>query len=75
MDTIEAQFAERLRALRKEKELTQAQAAAIFNVTSRHWQKLERYNGENLTNVRRLVKIADFFGVSIDYLLGRRSDK
>ncbi len=61
-------FPERLKSLRKEKNLTQKQTALIFNLTERGYQNYEL--GQSRPNVQLLSKIAGFFDVSIDYLLG-----
>lgn len=59
----------RIKELRKEKKETQVQVAAIVGVTEQYYQKLEY--GENLPGVEILWNLADHFGVSIDYLVGR----
>jgi len=64
-------FALRLTALRREKGITQAQAAASVGITSNQWQRYEY--GATMPTVETLVNIADYFGVSVDYLLGRSS--
>ena len=59
-------FADRIRALRKEKGLTQAQVAAEVELSARGYQDLElgpQYD--------TLLRIADFYGVSVDWLMGR----
>ncbi len=63
------QFHERLRELRKEKKETQVQVAAAIEITEQHYQRLER--GVNLPSLENAWKLADHFGVSIDYLVGR----
>ncbi|MDO4315800.1 MAG: helix-turn-helix transcriptional regulator [Oscillospiraceae bacterium] len=60
---------ERLRALRKEKGETQVQVAAAVGIVEQHYQKFE--GGINLPNLENAWKLADHFGVSIDYLVGR----
>ena len=62
-------FAYRLRQCRKFKRITQKQAADCFNIRERQWQRYE--NREAFPTVEGLIQIADFFSVSIDYLLGR----
>lgn len=59
----------RIKELRKEKKETQVQVAATVGVTEQYYQKLEY--GENLPGVEILWNLADHFGVSIDYLVGR----
>ena len=61
-------FSTRIKALRKEKSMTQRQMADALGVTERSYQ---RYEAEYSPNNEILVKLADFFDVSTDYLLGR----
>ncbi|MBH8605916.1 helix-turn-helix domain-containing protein [Thermoactinomyces sp. CICC 10522] len=62
-------FATRLKELRKKKKVTQSDLAdylGIDNTTVSKWEK-----GIYEPNIENLKKLADFFGVSIDSLLGR----
>jgi transcriptional regulator with XRE-family HTH domain len=62
-------FGKRLKELRNEKDLTQEKLGQIFNVrkgTISNWE-----NGNRFPNEETLIKLADFFDVSVDYLLGR----
>ena len=43
--------------------------AAAIEITEQHYQRLER--GVNLPSLENAWKLADHFGVSIDYLVGR----
>ena len=63
-------FAERLLELRKEKEMSQAALATQLNVSFAvvcYWE-----TDRSEPTAPNLVKIADFFDVSVDYLLGRK---
>ena len=63
-------FAEQLSSLRVEQNLSRAQLAERLNVSVRlisYWE-----NGERECDFDMLIKIADLFSVSIDYLLGRK---
>ena len=62
-------FGQRLKQLRKERNLTQRQMAEILGRTDRHFQAMEA--GTINTPALILIKLADFFDVSVDYLLGR----
>ncbi|MBQ7778292.1 MAG: helix-turn-helix transcriptional regulator [Oscillibacter sp.] len=62
-------FRERLRSLRKEKKETQVQVANALSISDRHYQKFE--SGANLPSFENLWALADHFGVSVDYLMGR----
>lgn len=60
-----------LRELRKEKNLTIAKTAEFLNMPFETYRSYEA--GKNQADYETLVKLADFFGVSVDYLLGRES--
>ena len=62
-------FGQRLKELRKERNLTQRNIGELLGQTDRHAQALE-YGCVNVPALT-LVKLADFFDVSVDYLLGR----
>ena len=66
-------FAERLKELRKEKKVTQIQMAAVLEMTCRNYQRYEA--GVSEPNIDGLIRIADYFGVSLDYLLGRSDER
>lgn len=66
-------FGERLKELRKQKKLTQQQLADIFYLNKSSISRYEN-NGQMPEN-EILQKLADFFEVSIDYLLGRISEQ
>ncbi len=59
----------RLRDLREDKDLTQKQLAAILGMSQTGYSKYE--TGENDISTQALSRLADFYGVSTDYLLGR----
>lgn len=62
-------FAENLKKLRKAKGLTQVQFAKIFNIstgTIAMWETNKR-----IPDTTMLIKIAEFFDVTVDYLLGK----
>ena len=67
-----AVFAERLKACRNATKLTQKEAAKKFGVDERYWQKYEA--GDATPTYSGFLKLADFFGVSLDYLAGRTDD-
>lgn len=64
-----ANFAERISALRQEQGLTQEALGEIIGVKRYAVYTYEK--GLNYPEVRNLIILADFFGVSTDYLLGR----
>ncbi|MBP3294382.1 MAG: helix-turn-helix transcriptional regulator, partial [Clostridia bacterium] len=59
-----------LRTLRNERGYTQTEVAAALNLTSQAVSKWE--NGSGLPDVTQLVPLADFYGVTVDRLLGRK---
>lgn len=62
-------FNERLKGLRKANGLTQMQMAEKMSIAYRNYQRLEADG--NTPNYVNLIKIADIFDVSLDYLTGR----
>ena len=61
------EFAEKLIALRKGKELTQEQLAEQLNVSRQSVSKWE--NGQAIPEVEKLVELSRAFDVTVDYLL------
>lgn len=61
-------FSERIKLLRKERKLKQKDMAALLNCTDRHYQTIE-YGQVNVPSLD-VIFLADYFGVSTDYLLG-----
>lgn len=66
-------FTDRLYLLRKESGMTQQQVANITQITLRQYQRFEK--GEQKPGYDNLVKLADCFQVSLDYLTGRSATK
>ena len=67
-------FSERLKEIRKNKGLTQKQAAEGLNILERNYQHFEAKTGGRKPSFDTLIALADYFDVSLDYLTGR-SDK
>jgi len=65
-------FGERLKSLRIQKKLKQTDMANVLNCTERHYQNYE-YNKSH-PDYKGLLFIADYFDISIDYLVGRSDD-
>lgn len=68
-----SKFPTRLKELREEKRLLGKDFAKIMSVepaTVTNWEKGNRFPKDDV-----LIKIADYFDCSIDYLLGRTDDK
>lgn len=60
---------ERLKKLRKEGNLTQKDIATFLNISQPAYQQFE--SGKKKMNLETMEKLADFFNVSTDYLLGK----
>ncbi len=59
----------RIKELRKKKGLSQLRLAMELNTTQ---NTISRYEtGEREPGIDELIKIADYFHVSVDYLIGR----
>ena len=64
-----AAFHERLRTLRIENKVMAKDVAALLGITYRNYQHYE--NGKVEPNISGLITLANFFDVSLDYLIGR----
>lgn len=64
---------ERIRNLREDKDLTQAEIAKQLNVTQRTYSRYE--NDERGIPIEILSKLADYHKTSVDYLIGRTDIK
>lgn len=62
-------FQERLIEQRKLNKITQRQMAEFLQIAQPSYIRYE--NGSSEPSLESLVKIADYFDVSVDYLLGR----
>ena len=62
----------RLKELREEKKLTQKEVADAVNGTQSNLAKWEK--GKIQPVADSIIRLADFFGVSTDYLLGRSDE-
>ena len=61
----------KLKFLRKQKGINQDEAAQLLGVSLSSYQKYEREKNSVTPSLEVLVKLADFYGVTTDYLLGR----
>ena len=66
-------FAQRLTQLRESKDLKKNQLAAILNVSDSCISQYE--HGRSMPGCDILVRLAQYFGVSVDYLLGNDCDR
>lgn len=62
-------FSQRLLLLRQESGMTQQQVADAVQTTLRQYQRFEK--GEQKPGFDNLVRLADCFQVSLDFLAGR----
>ncbi|WP_376706647.1 helix-turn-helix domain-containing protein [Listeria booriae] len=62
-----------MRAIREDNDITQAQMATYLNISQNTYSQYETGKIEWTANT--LVQIADYFDVSVDYLLDRTSKK
>ncbi|MEW6301624.1 MAG: helix-turn-helix transcriptional regulator [Thermodesulfobacteriota bacterium] len=65
-----ATFSERLRQLRHEKGVSQAELGAAVGLSYSSISMYESH-GKRYPPIKVLQKLADYFGCSVDYLLGR----
>lgn len=62
-------YQRRIRDLREDHDRTQSQIAAVLGISQTMYARYER--GANELPIRHLIVLADYYGVSTDYLLGR----
>ena len=63
-------FRERLKELRLEKAISQADLGKIVNMSKMaisHWE-----SGHSEPSIAQLIILSDFFNVSVDYLIGKQ---
>ncbi|MCI9649505.1 helix-turn-helix transcriptional regulator [Oscillibacter sp.] len=65
-------FAERIRRLRRAEHLTQAALAQKIGLTTRGYQDIEL---GSLPRYENLLRIAEYYDVSVDWLMGRTEDR
>lgn len=63
------QYIKRIRDLREDSDLTQAQVAEYLGTSQTMYARYER--GANEMPIRHLMKLCDLYNVSADYILGR----
>ncbi len=59
----------KLKEIREDKDLNQSDIAKLLNTTQQQYSKYEL--GIQSIPIERLDILADFYGVSVDYLIGR----
>lgn len=63
----------RLRDLRNDRDATQTEIATMLGMSQTGYSKYE--TGENDVPTEILIKLAKFYGTSIDYILGQTNEK
>ena len=66
-------LAERLHLLRKERKLTQGEAAKELSISLNSYQRYETNEREPTAPI--LVQMAQFYRVSLDYLVGLKDER
>ncbi|MBP3428837.1 MAG: helix-turn-helix transcriptional regulator [Clostridia bacterium] len=64
---------QRIRDMREDADLTQEQVAALLGIRQNVYSRYER--GFQTIPLEHLIRLADHYQVSIDYLLGRTQNK
>lgn len=62
-----------LKKLREDRKLTQKELAEILGISTSHYSGCEK--GKNTVKFSMMIKLAKFYGVSIDYIAGLTNDK
>ncbi|EAC2635061.1 helix-turn-helix transcriptional regulator [Listeria monocytogenes] len=62
-----------IRSIREDNDITQQQMANLLNVSQNTYSQYE--TGKIEWTATALIKIADYFDVSVDYLLDRKKNK
>ena len=63
----------RIKDLREDKDLSQAEIAKIIHTTQQQYSKIE--NGKSDISGEKLILLAKFYNVSTDYILGLSNNK
>lgn len=63
-------FSKKIKNLRKENKFTQVYVAKNIGVKYQSYQNYER--GVTLPTLENLIKLADFYNVSLDFLIDRK---
>lgn len=66
-------YIKRIRDLREDSDKTQTEIAEHLGISQTMYARYER--GANELPIRHLIKLADFYGVSTDYILGRTDNQ
>lgn len=67
-----AKFSERLKDIRANSRMKQREAAEYLGVSLRTYQGYEM--GRSEPSIQKLIALADYFDVTLDYLMGRTDE-
>ena len=62
-------YRKRMRSLREDRDLTQAEVGAVLNKTQQGYNHIE--SGRAELKIEDLIRLCDLYGVTADYLIGR----
>ena len=62
-------YRERLRNLREDHDLSQAELGKVINKSQQGYSHIE--NGRAELKMEHLIKLGDYYGVTADYMIGR----
>ncbi|MCI9112404.1 MAG: helix-turn-helix transcriptional regulator [Eubacterium sp.] len=65
-------YTQRLKDLREDRDLHQADIAAVLDTTQQQYSLYE--TGKRKMDVEQIIKICEFYNISADYLLGFTND-
>ena len=63
-------YRERMRALREDRDLTQAELGKVLNKSQQGYNHIEAGRAE--LKIEDLILLCDFYNVSADYFIGRK---
>ena len=66
-------YRQRMKDLREDNDLTQAQVGRILNKSQQGYNHIEAGRAE--LKIEDLIKLCDLYGVSADYMIGRKNIK
>lgn len=67
-----SEFSNKLKELRTSKNISQKQIASQLDIADRQYRRYE--NEEQQPTLPIIIKLADYFDVSLDYLVGRTNN-
>lgn len=66
-------YLKRLKDLREDNDLMQKEVAYILNISQQYYSQYEQ--GNNPISLKNLIKLADYYNVSLDYICNRTNKK